>query len=86
MVGPVTVREPAARCSSARSINSMLPAKAELLVRAITGADAKGQHLPKALSGAPQPIDELIGSGSEIAGAVRAGQGGWMEKNTTGAG
>jgi hypothetical protein len=50
----------------------------------IAGADpAQRQDLPPALTGAHQPVDEVIRTGAQVAAAVRSGQRSGMEQHAT---
>ena len=52
------------------------------LVGRVARADRRGrQHLPEALAGRDQPVDEAEGGGAEVADAVRAGQGGDVQQH-----
>ena len=53
----------------------------------VARADAgQRQHLPQPLAGADQPIDVVVGLATEVAAAVRAGQGRGMQQHAAGSG
>jgi len=56
------------------------------LVRRVARPDRRrGQQLPDRLAGRDEPVDELEGRGTEVADAVRAGQGGGVQQHAGGA-